>query len=175
MVLMHAKGYQLTNGKTCNFIVGQKDCLSAEGYVDNPTTGTITGWNASVRRTWCNSLYLNSFPMTFRMIFKQFKSIAGNNAGVAVTSDDYFALPAEKEVFGTNQYGNATAEASLFQFEYYAISTKRIKKVGGSNRPWHERTYASTYGGGYCRVLADGRADTNGASYYLGISPFGCI
>ena len=187
LVLMNAGGKELctktTGGRsTCSFIVGQKNGLSngttgEYGYMNLSDTN-IGGWNGCARRTWCNSIYYNAIPTSLRPILKKFKNITANGTdSTTVTSEDYFALAAEKEVFGSNTYGNSTAETSLTQFTYYATSSNRIKKTGdsGSAYHWWERSPRSGYSAHFCYVFSDGSASAHNASSTFLLAPFGCI
>ena len=186
-VLMNAGGKTLAkatpNGRTtCSFIVGMKNGLakgtSGEyGYMNSSDTNS-GGWEACARRKWCNEIFRNALPSTLRDIFKQHLNVtaSGSSSGTT-TSTDYFALPAEKEVFGSNTYANSTAESGLSQFEYYKTAANRIKKQGdnGSASIWWERSPRSGYSNYFCIVLSDGGASRDGASSTYLLAPFGCI
>lgn len=179
MVLMNVGGKTLAtaiNGiSECAFIVGQKDCLKEAGYMNSSNTNT-GGWNDCARRTWCNATYRDSIPSTLRGIFKQHQNVTSSGSSTGTTtSTDYFALPAEKEVFGSVTHANSTAESSLSQFTYYAASASRIKELNGSASIWWER---SPYYGNYtmfCYVFPDGSGNKSNASNTYGIAPFGVI
>ena len=183
LVLMHAGGYDLNaavaSGRTkCSFVVGLKDSLAEAGYMNSSNTNSGS-WNGSARRTWCNNVFRNAIPSTLRAIFKQFKTVTAQtyNGSTNQTSVDYFALPAEREIFDARNYCNQTEYNALFQFDYYKTASNRVKKLGktGSARYWWERSprYSnSTY---FCRVGSDGTADFGGASSGYGLAPFGCI
>lgn len=174
-VLMNKGGKTLASGTTCSFIVGMKNCLATTGYMNSSDTNS-GGWNSCKRRTWCNSVFYNAIPTALRPIFKQFKNVTASGASTSTTtSTDYFALPSEKEVFGSVTYANSTAESSNSQFEWYKTSSNRVKKVNGSASTWWERSPASGISTGFCRVSSDGSAYYSGASNTIGISPFGCI
>ena len=186
MVLMNASGKELTtpigDKAECAFIVGQKNMLangtSREGGYMNSSITNSGGWNGCARRTWCNNVYRNAIPETLRPIFKQHKNITANGSSTSTTtSDDYFALPAEKEVFGSTSYANSTAETNLKQFEYYKTSSNRVKKAGdsGSASYWWERSPFSGSDAGFCIVVSDGSAISNDASGTRGLAPFGVI
>ncbi|MCM1234077.1 MAG: DUF6273 domain-containing protein [Ruminococcus flavefaciens] len=122
MVLMHKGGKTLTtsiNGKTeCAFIVGQQDSLLEYGYMSKFIDEY--GWNTCNRRIWCNGIYREAFPDVIRTIFKQHKNITVNNkAGSLVTSNDYFALPSEKEVFGEIKKANTKEGEYHIQFDWF--------------------------------------------------------
>ena len=181
-VLMNAGGKTLANatpsGRTeCNFIVGMKNGLAEKGYMNSSNTNS-GGWEACARRTWCNSMFRNAIPSTLRDIFKQHLNVTANgSSSTTATSTDYFALPAEKEVFGSVSRADSTAEASLTQFEYYKTSSNRIKKTGdsGSVSYWGDRSPRSGNSGIFCTVSSNGSADYEPASFGRLLAPFGVI
>lgn len=176
MVLMNEGGKTLVtpiNGHSeCAFIVGQKDCLNKTG---NMTTGTY--WDICGRRTWCNLNYKNALPSTLVSIFKEHQNITDvdSTTGDTIISNDYFALPSEKEVFGSTTYAMAIAEANNIQFEYYKTSSNRIKKQGNKSTAYSWAERSSTGSSQYCAVDKDGTP----ARYTIGsqfiFSPFGVI
>ena len=187
LVLMHAGGYELADGSTCNFVVGQKDCLAEEGYMNSTNTNSGS-WEESARRTWCNDVYKNAIPSTLLPIFKQFKTITAEtyDGTTLKTSLDYFALPAAKEIFGgdtaseagsSTSYSNLTEFNSLFQFDWYKTASNRIKKLGisGSADLWWERSPFCYSSNSFCRVGGGGDANSDLASNNRGLASFGCI
>lgn len=186
LVLMHKGGYKLADGSICNFVVGQKDSLNENGYM-NSTNKNIGSWDGSARRAWCNNEYKNAMPESLSPIFKQFKTITAEtyNGTTLKTSLDFFALPAEREVFGAG-YGYAgkgcanNTEAAcedIFQFEYYQTASNRIKKLGisGSASYWWERSPYYNNSTGFCSVSNNGNATYDYARSTNGLAPFGCI
>lgn len=174
-VLTDPGHYTLANGKPCNFVVLQKDCLNELGVMSQINTNR-GGWEACPRRTWCNSVYRNAIPATLRGIFKQFKVRTANGSGTsAVVSTDYFSLFSEKEVFGSTTYANASAESQNTQLDYYKTSSNRIKKVNGRTPAWWERSPSSGNSGMFCCVNYIGMASMGGATVNYGLAPFGCI
>lgn len=136
-VLMNVGGKTLTtpiNGHTeCAFVVGQKDLFAK--YSGSVTGGpihsssTTINWGNCNKRSYCNNYYYSAIPSSIKSIFKQFKNQQSGPWGTAVEeTDDYIALPSEKEIFGTTTYANNNAETNLTQFEYYKTSENRIKK-----------------------------------------------
>lgn len=177
-VLMNAGGKDLVTATesgrtTCSFVVGLKDCLNERGYMNSSDTNA-NGWDGCARRTWCNSVFRNAIPSALRGIFKQHKNkaSAGSGSSTIKTSNDYFALPAEIEVFGTRSY-SASGEGS--QFKYYETASNRIKNVNGSAAYWWERSPYSGYSTRFCIAYSDGSADYLNASNTRGLAPFGCI
>lgn len=184
MVLMNAGGVTLTTGKTCHYVVGLKDCLKENGYMNSSDTNSGS-WNSSARRKWCNNEFYNAVPSGIRSLFKKFKCVTATsyNGGSNTTSEDYFALPAAKEVFGgtatsaggSTGYSNLTEFNVLTQFEYYKTSANRIKKVNGSDAAWWGRSPYYYGSSDFCYVSSDGTANSYRASYSYGLAPFGCI
>lgn len=186
-VLMNAGGKTLANatasGRTeCNFIVGMKNGLAEKGAM-NSTNTAVGGWDACSRRTWCNDVFRNAIPSTLRDIFKQHFNTTGNTTGsTTVISTDYFALPAEKEVFGRNRKANSTAESSLTQFEYYATVANILKRKGGTVVAWSLRSPSRSLDTYYCNANYKKSGDTyvpEPGEYYAffdyALSPFGVI
>ena len=145
----------------------------------NSSNTNSGSWNGSARRTWCNNVFRNAIPSTLRAIFKQFKTVTAQtyNGSTNQTSVDYFALPAEKEIFGSRTYSNETEFNALFQFDYYKTTSNRVKKLGktGTASYWWERSpnyNDSTY---FCCVNSNGNANYYYASNTFGLAPFGCI
>ena len=186
MVLMNAGGKTLTTPigsvTECAFIVGQKNMLAngttlEGGYMNSSNTNT-GGWNQCARRTWCNEVYKAALPSTFVGILKQHQNITAAGTGsTTTTSNDYVALPAEKEVFGSVTYADSTAETSLTQFKYYETASNRIKNQGnaGSADYWWERSPSYNNGTGFCLVSNVGAATTYNATWTIGLAPFGCL
>lgn len=182
LVLMNAGGKTLNTptagGRTtCSFIVGQKDSLTEAGYI-NSTNTNAGGWDACARRTWCNDVYRNAIPSTLRSIFKQVKNKTangGSDATAAVESVDYFAMPAEYEVFGAYTYSSSAYESGLTQFEYYQTAANRIKQRNGSASYWWERSPDASSSYNFCYVSSSGTASNRSAHSTTGLAPFGCI
>lgn len=174
-VLTDPGHYTLANGKPCNFVVLQKDCLKKLGAMNRRNTNS-GGWNSCPRRTWCNSVYRDAIPSGLRPIFKQFKVHTADGTGsTAVESTDWFSLFSEKEIFGSTTYANSSAESQNTQLDYYKTSSNRIKRVNGSAISWWERSSTEAYSECFCHVTPNGAAKQNDANNTRGLAPFGCI
>ena len=183
-VLMNAGGKTLARAtpsgrNKCSFIVGLKNGLEEQGYMNSSNTVT-GGWNDCARRTWCNNVFRNAIPSSLRGIFKQHLNKTANGNGSTIsTSTDYFALPAEKEVFGRNSHADSTAEASLRQFEYYKTEENLPKKPGDNNvfslLSWWERSPSSVGSNSFCEVMLGTGISSSSASDANLLAPFGCI
>ena len=167
-VLMHKGGKQLVtsiNGvSTCAFIVGMKGMLNnlsngPESGQMNQTTMTSYCWNNCDRRTWCNSVFKNAVPSGIRPIFKEHvnKHASAGKSANTTTSNDYFTLAAEKEIFGKSITANADAESTLFQYTYYSLSQDNKKKyhANGYTR-WQTRSANKSFVDRYVWVESDG-------------------
>lgn len=182
MVLMNAGGKTLANGKTCAFVVGQKNLLangtSQEYGHMNSSMDNFGGWKGSARRTWCNGTYYYAIASGFRALLKQFVNMSGTGASSTSGTEsttDWTALAAEVEVHGSKTY-SVYGEGS--RFKYYETSANRIKKNGnsGSAYNWWNRSPGSGTGGSFCLVSSAGDAGIpSGAQYNYGIAPFFCI
>ena len=141
MVLMHSGGKTLTtpiNGHSeCAFIVGVKNVIyrtsdsTTSSVKMNSSDTNVGGWDACSARSWCNNVYKNAIPVTLIPIFKQHKNVTSrggiSTAKEVVVSDDYFAFPSEKEIFGKCYYSNRTAETDNSQFTWYVTAENRKK------------------------------------------------
>lgn len=174
-VLTDPGHYTLANGKPCNFVVLQKNCLNESGKMNQINTNK-GGWEACPRRAWCNSVYRNAIPSTLRGIFKQFTTYAANGTGSSyVASSDYFALFSEKEIFGSTTYANSSAESQNTQLDYYKTSSNRIKRVNSNMIRWWGRSPTGNDSSRFCCVYSTGSFGVNTANSSGGIAPFGCI
>lgn len=184
-VLMNAGGKTLVNAtpsgrSECSFIVGMKNGLTEKGYMNSSDTN-YGGWDECARRTWCNDVFRNAIPPTLQEIFKQHVNVTSRSGSSTRDSADYFALPAEKEIFGSVSEANATAESSLTQFQYYVTSANRLKKAGDSGSPdfWFSRSRDDSSPNMFCIVNnhTDPRYQPGAdhASYANLLSPFGVI
>jgi hypothetical protein len=86
-------------------------------------------------------------------------------------------LDTEKEVFGTNTYGDATTEADLIQTPLYAQGgvVWRAKRFNGSPMACWEGSPSSSYGNTFCVVEVDGTPYSNNASDSRGCAPSFCL
>lgn len=175
-ILLNFGGKTFTDNTECLAVVGQKNCLAETGYINDDGSNT-GGWNGCDRRTWCNNVYKAAIPSDFRDLFKQFNNLSGtggNSTSGTQNTVDYFALPAEIEVFGSKTY-SVSGEGS--QFKYYETTVNRIKKLGDSSSStiWWLRSPVSGHNLSFCNVGTDARVRGKQSSYTDGLAPFGCI
>jgi hypothetical protein len=107
------------------------------------------------------------------------RKITGGSFGAWTTvgfSSKLF-IDTEKEVFGTNTYGDAASEAGLRQTALYKIggAAWRIKKCNGSASVWGLGSPSSGSTSNFCAVLSSGAACVTNTSYVYGFAPVFCI
>ena len=145
----------------------------------NSSNTNSGSWDGCARKTWCNSVYYNAIPSALRPIFKKFKTITAEtyDGSTNKVSEDFFALPAEKEIFGSSSYSNTTEVAALTQFDDYKTSSNRIKKSGdsGSADGWWERSPRTGDSSRFCRGGNTGNMSSGYAKSNYLLAPFGCI
>lgn len=196
LVLLHRGGYQLVTpvknkqGRSrteCSFVVGFKHCFPNQGYMNSSSTNSGS-WEASARRSWCNggiSQAMSNWTSLYSS-FKQFYCITGTSNGTAaggsnITTQDYFALPAEKEVYGSRVVSTTNEANALVQFTYYETSSNRIKRSESSsgttstNVSWWERSPGSGNTTMFCRIYTNGNPLNIYANESNSFSPFGCV
>ena len=189
LVLMHTGRYELVNPvkdktgatrTTCSFVCGLKNCLLTRGYMNRTNTNSGS-WSSSPRRNWCNGGFRQALPETLRSCFKQFNTITGtwsNNSitgGSNVTSQDYFALAAEKEVFGSRTYSTDNEANALTQFTWYQTSSNIKKTINGTSYAWWERSPHYADSQRFCIVTSTLITYHIEASTINGLAPFGCL
>lgn len=188
LVLMDSQHYTLTEatagGDTMDhFVVGMKGVLangnsSESGYMNSAHTNSGS-WSGCARRTWCNEVFRIAIPETLRGCFKQFKvpTATEYNANTVTETDDYFALFAEKEVFGSCTYSNTTEAAALTQIKWYETKDNRKKHAGDTEYIYHwwERSPSQSGNSQFCYATSAAGVNYMGAGSSISISPFGCI
>ena len=165
------------------FIVQQKNGLAngtsgETGYMNSTATNSGS-WDGCARRTWCNNVYKPAVASSIRDIFHQVKVKTAQtyNGSSIKQSDDYFFLPAEREIFDSKTYSNQTEWDALTQWDYYKTAANRIKNQGnsGSAHAWWERSPHSSDSRSFCLVYDGGTATNNNAGNTRLIAPAGCI
>lgn len=176
MVLMDSGKFDLVGGGKDHFVVGQKHSLNEAGYMNSSDTNSGS-WDGCARRAWCNNVYRNAIPATLRGCFKQFNVITAESYDGSTNkiSKDYFALFAEKEIFGSSSYSNTTEAAALTQIEWYKNANNRKKNRSGSSNSWWERSPFLSGRYSFCAVGSNSSVDKDIANTTNGVAPFGCI
>lgn len=131
----------------------QVDCLMDANNASNPVNGenntengymnrTNTnsgGWTSSARRTWCNDVYYNALPDSFKSMVKPVKKLtsAGAQSTTINTTVDKVFLLSEVEIYGTTKY-SVDGEGS--QYTYYETASNRYK-----NPKWSSSSNSCAY------------------------------
>lgn len=172
--------------------IGLKDCLMDASNASNPVNGggntengymnsTNTnsgGWTSSARRTWCNDVYYNALPDSFKSMVKPVKKLtsAGAQSTTINTTVDKVFLLSEVEIYGTTTYSVA-GEGS--QYTYYETASNRYKNPKWSSSSnsciyWQRSPYSSgsTH---FCSVNIGGSASYYSAGGAYGLAPCLCI
>lgn len=149
------------------------DCLKTT-YSMNGSNTNVNGWRGSTMRTSTMATLLNQLSSDLKSVLKFVNKVTskGNNQSDLETTSDKLFLLSEIEVFGATQYSYA-GEGK--QYEYYTAGNSTIKKVNGSARNWWERSPFSGATVAFCRVTADGDANSNSASNSSGVSFGFCV
>jgi hypothetical protein len=79
--------------------------------------------------------------------------------------------PTEKEVFGSNPYGDSTTEADLTQLPIYVQGQTKVKTFNGSAEIWWEGSPYASSGSHFCHVNSSGAANYNNAASSRGCAP----
>lgn len=168
---------------TPSFIVGMKNALQEEGYM-NSTAVNTNGWSGCSRRSWCNEVFRLAVPSTLRGIFKQFKWKQGQGGGVSsglLETSDYFGLAPEQAVFGTDGYSMSDESALYSQWEWYQTEDNQTKRLGEDESSGYPSWWCSSPLSDdstsfcYCRYFMNSTMGSAEANTTFGISPFGCI
>ena len=199
LVLANEGGKILSSDQTteCAYVVALKKPLDpgtfdvSTGYSECGYMGASDSnagwWKDCARRTWCNEVFKGAFPETLRGIFKQFINVSSKfdfPGHGTDTTDDYFALMAEKEFMGSNSKAYADSESSLSQFEYFNNSSVRnnyTDLTDGSysmwtRSAWNYDGWSQSQGVYYTYVdNQDGSSSQSRANYKKQIAPFGVI
>jgi hypothetical protein len=114
-----------------------------------------------------------ALPSTLFPIFKQHKNLtsAGNKSSAIDTTDDWFALRSEIEIYGSDY--SVPGEGS--QVDYYKTKNNRLKFSNGNKYDWWERSPASSYDSFFCNITSSGYTSSGRASNSYGLSICGCI
>lgn len=173
-VIVNWGGKTLNDGNNteCLAIVEQKNGLFETGKM-NSTNSNIGGWHDCLRRRWCNSIYKDAIPATFRELFKEHKNPSADGYGTLADAIDYFALPSEYEILGLQD--DATAiEGSQFAWHQFGNKYKTNGEGGSRASYWLRSCTASTTQ--FCGIA---KKDASSGPYLanagLILAPFGCI
>ena len=170
-------GIRRVDGGDIHFIVLQGCALAEVGVIDSNQN---VGWKDCTRRTWCNNTYYNAIPNVERSWYKKMitTSATGPNNGTILETEEWFSLPAEKELFGIESSLSFPNEIdALTQFSYYNdIKNRKIKQgIYGSAVQTFTRSQKKNYFLDFCIVDEYGNTNVSRKTTPHGIAPFGCI
>ena len=172
-VIMNQGGKTLEDGTTeCAFIVGVKEDFRPEGYIYHGAYAVY--WATCDRKIWCSDVFYNAIPSSIKSIFKRFKNKSRSTSSTPSAIDEYFSLPAEVEITGSN---TNSMEGEGTQFDYYKTSSNRIKLRTDTHEPGAYWTRSSVSSRQYYITIKSDGTPTTGMSVDSdwGLSPFGCI
>jgi hypothetical protein len=126
----------------------------------------------------------NFFKRTY-LVTGDYSSDDTTNGGSNIVTYDYFALPAEKEVFGSRTYGTANEynNSYVVQFTWYKTKANRIKNLGTSSTAkwWWLRSPRAAAANSFVDVGSAGSVSWASAAYSNasgvsgGLAPFCCL
>lgn len=161
--------FKLTTGEKVELLaVEQKDdcmqfvfndCLMDEYPMNDSYTNEGGYLNSKLRKT-LNEEIIKLFP---KKILKKMRPFH---------TGDYLTIPSEKEIFGTNEYGESEPD-SVKQWEPMKLRKNRIASQGlnGIYEWYFLRNRSVRSGSVFAYVDNDGGANCHGASYASGVRP----
>lgn len=170
----------------------QKDCLMDASNASNPVNGSDNtengymnrlndknSWKKCERRTWCNNVYFNALPTTWKSMIKTVnkKGAVDNYTSTMEIVQDKIFLAAGAEVFNKVQISYSTEGT---QYQYYKNATaNRYKMPKWSNNEvssfyWLRSPYSGPHSG-FCLVYHEGNERAVDGSSNVGIAPCTCI
>lgn len=170
----------------------QKDCLMDASNASNPVNGEnnsengymnktfdINNWKKCARRTWCNNVYFNALPTTWKSMIKTVnkKGAVGNYTSTMEIVQDKIFLAAGSEIFSKTNISYSTEGT---QYQYYKNATANRYKMPKWNSDKVSSSYwlRSPYGGphgGFCNVDYVGEENAADPNTYYAIAPCTCI
>lgn len=143
---------------------------SIGGYM-NSTRTNVGGWASCARRTWCNNIFYNAIPDSFRNMVKKVnkRTSAGNQSSTINTTSDYAFLFSEIEMVGASVQSYS---GEGYQYPYFAEPVNVLNTSGWMRSP--DKNSATSF----CAVNSDGTAFPAFAEFTsssFNISPGFCI
>ena len=121
-----------------------------------------------------------ALPSALRAVMKPMTIYTDNTAGGSDTASyvtksvDYLPLLAEFEIFGSRSYANSAEKNYQEQYDYYKAGNSKIKyrhNSTSSTAYWWERSPYCNYSTYFCRVDANGYANSHNARNSYGLAP----
>lgn len=176
-------------GKGIHFIIGKnsagKDIAFCEAsyyekkgnFVMNGNATNSGGWENSYMRNNVCSAFLAVLPAEWQAIIsdctKYTNNAGGSKDAVSATTDKIFIL-SEFEVHGSRTYAGSQEATKQAQYEYYKNGNSKIRYRHDDAETaihWRLRSLWYDSSGNFCRVNANGGAESMNANYSLGVAP----
>jgi hypothetical protein len=146
------------------------DNTNDQGYVKNGGT--------SVLRPYLEGDFLNGLKAAYlgNRGYSVLRKVTAGQQGAWKKTDLLKMIfpPTEKEVFGTNTYGDPTTEADLSQLPIYARGASKVKNFNGTATAWWEGSPYAAGAAAFCYVGNGGGANYGNASVTYGAAPCFC-
>lgn len=98
----------------------------------------------------------------------------GNTETKVTVTTDYLPLLAEFEIFGARTHANSYEQNKQKQYDYYAADNSKVKyrhSATGSAAVWYERSAVYDKSNHFCRVNANGNANSGYSAVANGVAP----
>ena len=157
-----------TAGGTAPLTFQLHDCYGTK-YQMNSSNTNSGGYDSSAMHTTHLPAILALMPSEVQAGIKQVNKMAsagGQSATIETIACKLFLL-SEIEIFGSTTYSKA-GEGS--QYAYYSAGNSKVKNFSGSANGWWERSPRGSNSAHFCSVNSYGSADSNGASYSIGVA-----
>ena len=161
-------------------VMGTNYGNSGSGMIMNSTKTNAGGWNGSWVHTTCMAQWKNCFPSDLQAVIRTttlYTDNTGNKStsasAVTANSNEVYYL-AEYEVFGSNTYANTNEPAQQAQYDYYKAGNSKVKYRSDNTSAaafWWLRSPSRSNSSNFCRVIADGSANSGTAYYSSGSAP----
>lgn len=147
------------------------------GYMNNSLS--INNWKECARRTWCNNVYFNALPTTWKSMVKTVnkKGAVGNYTSTVEIVQDKIFLAAGAEIFSSPSMSYSTEGT---QYQYYKNATANRYKMPKwdvdkvSSKYWLRSPYGGPHDG-FCNVGYDGEDNAAQQNTDFAIAPCACI
>ena len=147
-----------------------------EAYYEMNSSNTNSGgWKSSAMRTSTMATMKGYLPAAWQTAIKPVNKASGtgggSSSGTETVSDGCFLL-AEIEVFGSTTF-SVSGEGT--QYAYYKAGNSKLKKMGGYDNDWYERSPNSGSSKDFCIANKYGDADIYNATLHPGVAFGFCV
>ena len=133
------------------------------------------GWKSCNMRKYTMDTMKGYLPTAWKTVIKPVNKVSGkgggSSSGTETVSDSCFLL-AEIEIFGST---TKSVSGEGTQYAYYKAGNSKVKKKGGSDYNWWERSPQRGINDGFCCVDKYGSATNSGAVGSYGVAFGFCI